>query len=152
MPQKRAKYITYGCDEKCAQTRSFIEGAGVILDFRDLDKNPMSKNEISKLLGHINLSHFVNPMSDSYTKLGFDKGLPARDEVVEAIANDNTLLKRPIIVTPRLITVGNDKEKISEMLQLSSNGNTPDRSQNGAGNNNRGKNGRSNSRATSTAR
>lgn len=148
MPQKRARYITHGCDEECAEIRSFIEEAGVLLDFRDLGKDPMSKDEISMLLGHLNLSHFVNPMSPSFEKLGFDRGLPDREEVLEAIANDNTLLKRPIILTARLITVGNDRKKIAEMLQLSSNGTPQDRNANTDLGNTRNKNGRSNSRAT----
>lgn len=151
MPQKKVKYITHGCDDQCVETRAFIEEAGVLLDFRDLDKNPMSKDEIGKLLGHLNMSHFVNPMSESYTKLGFDKGLPDREKVLEAMAEDNTLLKRPIIVTIRLLTIGNDRQKISSMLQLSSNGNSQDRNQ-GNADNNRGKGGRSNSRTASAAR
>lgn len=152
MAQKMAKYITYECDEQCAQTRAFIEEAGVLLEFRDLGKDPMSKDEISKLLGYLNMNHFVNPMSESYTRLGFDKGLPDREKVLEAMAEDNTLLKRPIITTIRLLMIGNDKQKISAMLQLSNNGNTSQDRNPANTNNNRGKGGRSNSRTTTAAR
>ncbi len=49
--------------------------------------------------------------------------MPPRNEVFELIASDYTLLKRPIIKSPRLMTVGYDKKKIAEMFQISNNGN-----------------------------
>lgn len=142
MPQKRAKYITHDCDEQCVEIRKFIEDAGVLLDFRDLGKKPMSADEIDKLVGHINITHFLNPMSKSYEKHGLDKELPERDIMLGLIAEDNTLLKHPIIKTIRLITIGGDKAKISEMLQLNGNGsgNMSDRNANGSSSSRGGKN------------
>jgi len=142
MPQKRARYITINCDDQCAETRKFIEDAGILLDFRDLGKQPMNFEEIDKLVGHINITHFLNPMSKSYQKNGLDKELPEREAIISLIAEDNTLLKHPIIQTIRLITIGSNKEKISEMFQMNSNGNgnMGERNANGSSSSRGGKN------------
>ena len=118
MSPKHAIYLTYGNDEGCAETRKFLEEAGVVLDIRDLEKTPMSAYELMGVLGHLDAKHFLNPLSESYAKHNLGEKMPPREQLVELIAQDITLLKRPIIKTTRLLTVGCDKGKISEMLRL----------------------------------
>ena len=122
MALKRATFYTYGKDETCTEIQKFIEDAGIILDIRDIELRPLTLDEIKKIIGHINLNHFLNTFSESYAKYHLDDGLPAREEVYELIANDHTLLKRPIIKSARLMTVGYDKKKIAELFQISNNG------------------------------
>lgn len=119
---KSATYMTYGNDERCAEIRKFIEDAGVILKVRDLKDNPLSEFELDRLLGHIPMVHFLNQASPAFRKNKLDEALPERDEVLRLIAEDPSLLRRPIIKTARLFTVGCDKKKIAEMLQISRNG------------------------------
>ncbi len=88
MPLKRATYLTWGEDEQCADTRKFIENAGVLLDVRDLSKQPLSVDEVDKLVGHIHIDHFLNPLSQSYTKYELDKKTPERREMIKLIAAD----------------------------------------------------------------
>lgn len=122
MPPKRATFITYGADEQCAATRRFIEDAGVDLDIRDLETRPLTVDEITKLVGYFNIEYFLNPLSKSFAKLGLDREMPDRFEIIKMIAQDNSLLRRPIIRTNRLFTIGCDRRRISEMLQISMNG------------------------------
>ncbi len=119
MAPKRATYYTYGSDEGCAETRKFLEEAGVLLEIRDIEKNPLSAWELKGVLGHLDAGHFLNPLSDAYDKHKLNERIPQRDQLLEIIAEDNSLLKRPIIKTNRLLTVGCDKEKLTEMLRLS---------------------------------
>jgi arsenate reductase-like glutaredoxin family protein len=126
MPLKRATYLTWGEDEQCAETRRFIENGGVLLDVRDLSKHPLSVDEVDKLVGHFNIDHFLNPLSKSYTKHELDKHTPDRGEMIRLIAEDYTLLRRPIIRNNRLFLIGCDRRKIAEMLQISSNGKPSD--------------------------
>lgn len=126
MALKRATFITYGKDDACVQTKEFIEGSGVVLDIRNLDEKPFSYDELSHLIGHLSLSHFVNANSPAYEKRKLDQEMPSRAELIKMMVEDHSLLRRPIIQTPRLITVGCDHQKISEMLQLSQNGDNQD--------------------------
>ena len=122
MALKRAKFYTYGDDTMCAETKAFIEKAGVVLEVRDIEKQPMAADELKGLFGHIDIRHFLNTVSEAYTKYRLDKNLPPREKVFELMAEDHTLIRRPIVQTIRLLTVGCDKRKIAEMLQINING------------------------------
>ena len=122
MAFKRAQYLTYGDDGLCAETRKFIEDAGVLLDVRDISKNPLSEVELSNLIGHIPIKHFLNSLSDSYKKYRLDKHLPDREDILRLMAKDHTLLRRPIIRAARLLTIGCDKRKIADMLHIGPDG------------------------------
>lgn len=126
MPPKRATFITFGSDELCNETRRYIEDAGVFLDIRDLDKQPLSEGEVRRLISNFNPGYFLNPGSRSFAKHGLEKGLPDREELIKLIAQDNTVLRRPIIRTNRLFTIGCDRRRISEMLQIPLNGRPAD--------------------------
>ena len=128
MALKRARFYTTDKDERCLDARKFIEEAGVSLEVRDIERNPLSFDELSALYGYCDLSHFVDQMSDAYAKHGLDKKLPERDELLELMASDHSLIRRPIIKSTRLMMVGCDKKKIAEMLQIGQNG-TGDREQ-----------------------
>lgn len=122
MPQQTATFMYLGSDENCRDIREFIEEGGVRLQLRDMKVEPLSYRELDKLLGHLPLQHFLNPISPGFKANGFDKEMPTRTEILQKIADDNSLLRIPIIRTTRLITVGCDKKKISDMLQLGRNG------------------------------
>lgn len=122
MSFKRAIFITYGNDELCAETKKFIEDAGVLLNFRDIGKNPLTEEELSDLIGNLKITHFLNAMSDSYTKYRLDKHTPERGQLIKLMAQDHTLLRRPIVKSSRLLTVGCDKRKIAAMLLIKSDG------------------------------
>lgn len=126
MPPKRAMFITFGDDELCNEMRRFIEDAGVLLDIRDLEKRPFTEGEVRKLISNFNPGYFLNQGSRSFAKLGLDKGVPDREELIKIIAKDNSLLRRPIIKTNRLFTIGCDRRRISEMLQIPLNGRPSD--------------------------
>lgn len=123
MAVKRATFLTYGSDAQCSEVKQFIEEKGVLLDVRDLETQPLTERELGALIGYFNVSHFVNPFSMEFEKHGLDKGLPSREDVIKLLAEEPALLRRPIIQTGRLMTIGCNRQRITEMLQLSENGN-----------------------------
>lgn len=122
MAPKRATFISYGGSQDCLEVRNFIEGSGIVLTVRDLSQKPFTERELSNLVGYLNMDHFVDKTSESFHKNGLDKGLPERDEMIKMMAEDYTLIRRPIIKSNRLITVGCDKKKLMDMLQISESG------------------------------
>jgi len=130
MPQRQATYITYGKDDGCDEIRKFIEDAGIALKVRDLMESPPSVQELTQLFGHNPLTYFVNPASEAYSRLGLDKALPERGELLALISANPQLLRCPIIKNTRLLTVGCNKEKIAEMLQIGRNGEAPEETTN----------------------
>jgi arsenate reductase-like glutaredoxin family protein len=120
MAARRVKYYTYGDDERCHDIRKFIQEAEVMLDVRDMEKNPLSYDELSALFGHCNINHFINRGAKSFEKHGLDKKMPSREEVLKLMAEDYQLIRRPIIKTARLFTVGYSKKAITHLLQVNS--------------------------------
>ncbi len=132
MALKRAKFFSYGKDKLCSDVQQFIENAGVLLDVRDIEKQPLTEAELNRLLGHLNIEHFINKLSPAYKKHRLDKEMPPREEVIQLILKDHTLLRKPIVQSARLITIGCDKKKIADMLQLTMDGEPTEASNNGS--------------------
>jgi arsenate reductase-like glutaredoxin family protein len=118
MVPKRAKFFMFGNDERCEEVRKFIENAGVLLDARDLKIDPLTKAEARDLVGYLHIEHFVNKVSPYYAKSGIEDVINDRDKVIDIIIKEQSLLKVPIVQSARLITIGCDKGKITEMLRL----------------------------------
>jgi len=114
-------------DTQCGEIKEYLEQYEVHLQIRDITTQPLERTEISRLLRHFELNHFLNPESKLYKKNKLDVSTPLREDVYDMIASDNDLLRVPIIVYGRLMTVGCNRDKITEMLQLKNNGsNIPD--------------------------
>ena len=122
MAPKRAQLVTYGDDGASADSRKFIEDAGVLLQVRDIGYKPLTELEVGALIGNLQITHFLNTLSDAYKKFRLDKHLPDRQDIIRLIAKDHTLLRRPIVRSARLVTIGCDKRKIAEMLLINSDG------------------------------
>ena len=60
MPPKRATFYSYGNDVTCNDVKQIIEDAGYILNVRDIEKSPFSYDELNRIIGHIDLKHFIN--------------------------------------------------------------------------------------------
>jgi arsenate reductase-like glutaredoxin family protein len=119
MAPKRATFYTISNDSTCLETKKFIEDAGVLLTIRNLDEKPLSIRELRNLIGHIDPKHFLNTASPEYAKMSVDEKLNNRDELFVMISENYNLLRRPIVSTARLTTIGCDKKKLAEMLQIS---------------------------------
>jgi len=112
-------------DPGCTEIMEFLEHHDFKLFVRDVRKNPLTTDEIARLVRHINVRHFLNPSSKAYSKQKLDKSLPERDKIIELMAKDNELLRKPIVVAGRLMVVGSNRHKIMEMLQIKPNGDDP---------------------------
>lgn len=121
MAPKRATFYTFGNDTVCDDAKKFVEDAGVLLTVRNLEENPLSVRELKDLIGHIDVKHFLNTAMPEYAKMKIDEKLSNRIELFEIISENNCLLRRPIVRTVRLVTIGCDKQKLAEMLQISYN-------------------------------
>jgi len=109
-------------DPGCKEIQEFLEQQDIMLNIRDVSKRPLNFSELSRLIRHLNLKHFLNTSSKTYSKKMLDKELPERRKVIEMLADDNDLLRKPIIVAGRLMVVGPNRFKVVEMLQLKRDG------------------------------
>ncbi|MEW5925184.1 MAG: ArsC/Spx/MgsR family protein [Candidatus Zixiibacteriota bacterium] len=113
-------------DPGCSEVVNFLEEQEFRVKVRDLSREPLRLNEITRLMRHFNLRHFLNSEAKGFTKHHLNNTLPPRDELFQLMAEDNELIKKPIVVAGRLMVVGPNIPKIREMLQIKSNGNGSD--------------------------
>lgn len=122
MAPKRATLYTYGNDDLCTEVQQFIEEAGILLTVRDIGKEPFTPAEFYELVGNLNLEHFINPASEAFPVSGNGHNAVDRRKLYELVKEDPTVLRRPILRTTRLVTIGADRRKIAEALQFGTNG------------------------------
>jgi arsenate reductase-like glutaredoxin family protein len=122
---RRVDFYTDPEEPGCDEIKEFLRSLDLDLRIRDLSVNPLKYEELDRLIRHIDLKHFINAGSKAYKKFHLDKGLPSRKEVIELFASDNELLRKPIVVAGRLMTIGPNRLKIMEMLQIKNNGSDP---------------------------
>ena len=118
MVRRTAQLFTYGKDEQCLDLIKYLDEAGVRLDIRDIEKEPLKGFELHKLIGYCNIYHFLNPLSPSFDKNDLDEKSKTREEVMALILKDFTLLRRPLIRTSRLTTIGCDKKVLDRVLMI----------------------------------
>jgi arsenate reductase-like glutaredoxin family protein len=114
-------------DPVCTRVEKFLSEQDIVLKVHNVKTHPLSFGQISTLLRHFSLEHFYNPYG-SGRKQGSQKidfASLDRRMVFEQLAADNNLLHLPIIVAGRLMTVGDDFDRIRIMLQIKSNGSDP---------------------------
>lgn len=123
--QKRVDIYTYPNEGACEDVRQFLETLDLDLRVRDLTKHPLTYDEITRIVRHIDIKHFLNAASKMYKKHQMERELPDRKQLIALMAEDNELIRKPIIISGRLMTVGCNRQKIMEMLQIKSNGSEP---------------------------
>jgi arsenate reductase-like glutaredoxin family protein len=100
------------------EAKEFLEEHGVLVMERDIGKKPLSKRELSSILGYQNPKYYLNTASPAYEKEKLDKSLPPRDELLERVTKNPELLRVPIITSGRLMTIGNNRQQLIDMFQI----------------------------------
>lgn len=113
-------------DNGCREIQEFLQEQDLIINVRDIETNPLTYDELSGLIRHLNLGHFINTASPLYSSKRLDVKLPERREVIKMLAENNDLLRKPIIVAGRLMVIGCNLPKIIEMLQIKGGNNGDD--------------------------
>jgi arsenate reductase-like glutaredoxin family protein len=103
----------------------FLQQYELDLRIHDVRLNPLTTRQLVDLFRYFNLEHFLSPTYEAASGNGDNGSRPNRQEVIDSIARDNSLLRTPIIISGRLMTIGGDLKAISDMLQLRSNGDEP---------------------------
>jgi arsenate reductase-like glutaredoxin family protein len=122
---RRLDFYTHPEEPCCDEIKKFLESLDLDLRVHDLSLRPMNFDELSKLIRYIDIKHFISTGSKAFKKFRLDRALPSRKELIELMASDNELIRKPIVVSGRLMTVGCNRQKIMEMLQIKNNGSDP---------------------------
>lgn len=116
---KKAKFYYRNPCPTCEEAKIFLEEQGVSVATRDLKKEPFNKIELSGILRYFDFKHFIDTTAAVYEKAGFDKKTPPREELLDMFIKHPELLRHPIIVCGRLMTIGAGRQQLIDMFQLS---------------------------------
>jgi arsenate reductase-like glutaredoxin family protein len=73
---------------------------------RDLAKKPFTKSEVADLLKGRDAQDFINPKSIPFKNLGLDLKTLTRDEIIDLLAKEVNLFKRPCLILGQRVIFG----------------------------------------------
>lgn len=113
-------FVCYPKCSTCAKARTWLEGRGIAFDERDIktDNPTLDELRIWHAESGLPLKRFFNTSGMLYRELGLKDKLPEmdEDEMLELLATDGMLVKRPILVDDGLVLVGFREKEWAERL------------------------------------
>lgn len=102
----------------CKKAKKWLDEKQLDYEAVHIVDNPPSRSELEELYkkSSLELKKFFNTSGKKYRELGLkDKVKTAtEDELLDILASDGMLLKRPIITDGEKVTVGFNEEKFNE--------------------------------------
>ena len=115
---KRAQLFVKQKCPTCEEAKAFLIEHGVLVTERDIIKKPLNRNELRSIVGYHDPRYYLDSASASFKKNKLDAKTPSREEVINLITDNPDLLKHPIIVSGRLMTIGSNRQQMIDMFQL----------------------------------
>ncbi|MGE6757496.1 Spx/MgsR family RNA polymerase-binding regulatory protein [Corallococcus interemptor] len=109
-----------GCDT-CRKALKWLEARGVPHRVRPIVEQPPTVAELRQWIAKsgVSVRKWLNTSGQSYRALGKEKVDAASDaELVEWLAKDGKLVKRPVLVTKDAVTVGFKPEAYGALFPL----------------------------------
>ena len=87
------------------------------LEERDLGKQPMTEEELDRLIGDRNYLEFLNPKNELYRGRKMKEKPPTRAQAIALMAKEPNLIRRPIVRRGNRWVLGFDAEKLSAVAK-----------------------------------
>ena len=99
----------------CRKAERFLQQAGIAYEFIDITENPPDATELAEIakLAQVSLNKLFNTSGVQYRELRIKEQLPALTEqqILELLAGNGRLIKRPLMTDGQRATVGFDEER-----------------------------------------
>lgn len=90
---------------------------GAEIESRDLDKAPLSVEELDSLIGERNYTTFLNARNELYREKKMAEKPPSRADAIKLMSKNPNLIKRPILLRGGKILVGFDADAYRKFLK-----------------------------------
>jgi arsenate reductase-like glutaredoxin family protein len=88
---------------------------GAELDFVDLNKG-LSVTELDELIGNHDYRLFLNSRNELYRERRMKDNPPTREQALRLMSANPNLIKRPVVVKGKKITLGFDEAELEKIL------------------------------------
>ncbi|MCA9537422.1 MAG: hypothetical protein KC620_00960 [Myxococcales bacterium] len=105
------------CDT-CRRYKKQLDAWGVRYTEREMNAAPLDAAEIRALIGARPVKDFLNPRNVRYRELGLKDEVPDADRAAALIAEENNLLRRPVLQVDDVILTGNDLPAAARLLGI----------------------------------
>lgn len=113
-------FIGYASCDTCRKALKWLVAHGIEVDIRDIVTQKPSAAEIADWIGRSNrpLSGFFNTSGIRYRELKLKEKIKTatREELVNLLASEGKLVKRPVLVTERRVLIGFAPQEWEETL------------------------------------
>jgi arsenate reductase len=87
----------------------------VELEFRDMDKDRLTAEELDRLIGERDYREFLNTRNELYRRKKMKENPPSREDAIRMMAKEPNLIRRPVIRAGGRIVLGFDEEAIEKL-------------------------------------
>ena len=114
-------FIHYPRCTTCQRAKKWLDENGIKYEERDIKADNPTAEELRAwhALSGLPLKKFFNTSGNSYKNLGLKDKLPtlSEDEQIELLAADGMLVKRPLVVTEKVVLTGFKESEWSAALK-----------------------------------
>lgn len=93
----------------CREAKAKLSALGIEVEARDYAKAPLHAAELEKLLP-ADPAPMLGTKSPKYRELGLKDRRLSKAEAIALMVQDNNLLKRPILIHPKGVIIGFDRD------------------------------------------
>src|SRR5438128_12190556 len=101
----------------CRKARGLLLKLGAEIESRDLDKAPLSVDELESLIGERDYKSFLNTRNELYRERKMAEKPPARNEPITLRSKSPNLIKRPILLRGARMLLGSDEDSYGKLLR-----------------------------------
>jgi len=99
------------------KTFTWLEENKFEYDFRDVKKDPLSKEELDSLSTRVGLDVLINKKGMKWRTLGLSKMNLRDDQLFEKLLEHQTMIKRPVVIAGDAVMVGFDETALNDFLK-----------------------------------
>ncbi len=117
MPDHKPLVLSYAGCGTCKKALRWFADQGIAVDVRPIVDAPPSADELGEWIPKSKrpVRKWLNTSGQSYRAIGKQKVDAAKDEeIVRWLTQDGKLVKRPVVVTSKLVLVGFDEDAYRE--------------------------------------
>lgn len=112
-------FVCYPKCSTCQKAKKHLEEKKVEFEVRDIKLNNPTKEELRKWYhdSKLPLKRFFNTSGMIYRELGLKEKIPtmSEEEMLDVLATDGMLVKRPILITDETVLVGYKPKEYEEL-------------------------------------
>ena len=117
---KRLTVYWYPKCGTCRKAKKWLEEHGAAFELVDLVEHPPSADTIRRWVEQsgLDVRRFFNTSGQTYRQMGLKDKLPHMDqeEMIQLLASDGKLIKRPVVTDGKRVTVGFNEEAFAAWL------------------------------------